>query len=171
MESSHFQRVRFKLFDSLSCIFKKYYSFFLPKTCQYSKYYYFCRGELAEWSIAAVLKTVELRGSGGSNPSLSAKTNAVRFTNGIFCFRLLPTFSVEQLTKIKKDTNAKHGSICFVSKPILRVHKIIPLSAKANAVHFTERSFNIFYAVIEEIDKLIKRNYFAVFSKYTSTFF
>ena len=32
-------------------------------------------GEVAEWSIAAVLKTVELRGSGGSNPSLSA-TNA-----------------------------------------------------------------------------------------------
>ena len=28
---------------------------------------------MAEWSIAAVLKTVELRGSGGSNPSLSAK--------------------------------------------------------------------------------------------------
>ena len=46
--------------------------------------YYFCKrledkggflylnGEMAEWSIAAVLKTVELRGSGGSNPSLSA---------------------------------------------------------------------------------------------------
>ncbi len=28
---------------------------------------------MAEWSIAAVLKTVDLRGSGGSNPSLSAK--------------------------------------------------------------------------------------------------
>ena len=36
--------------------------------------HYFCRGEVAEWSIAAVLKTVEPRGSGGSNPSLSAKT-------------------------------------------------------------------------------------------------
>lgn len=35
----------------------------------------FVPGKLAEWSIAAVLKTVELRGSGGSNPSLSA-TNA-----------------------------------------------------------------------------------------------
>ena len=30
-------------------------------------------GEMAEWSIAAVLKTVELRGSGGSNPSFSAE--------------------------------------------------------------------------------------------------
>ena len=31
----------------------------------------FVSGKLAEWSIAAVLKTVELQGSGGSNPSLS----------------------------------------------------------------------------------------------------
>ena len=30
------------------------------------------QGEVAEWSIAAVLKTVDLHGSGGSNPSLSA---------------------------------------------------------------------------------------------------
>ncbi len=30
-------------------------------------------GEVVEWSITAVLKTVELKGSGGSNPSLSAK--------------------------------------------------------------------------------------------------
>ena len=29
-------------------------------------------GEMAEWSIAAVLKTVEGHTSGGSNPSLSA---------------------------------------------------------------------------------------------------
>ena len=29
-------------------------------------------GEMAEWSIAAVLKTVELKGSWGSNPYLSA---------------------------------------------------------------------------------------------------
>jgi hypothetical protein len=34
---------------------------------------YFCGGEMAEWSIAAVLKTVEGKTSGGSNPSLSAR--------------------------------------------------------------------------------------------------
>ena len=33
----------------------------------------FVPGKMAEWSIAPVLKTDELRGSGGSNPSLSAK--------------------------------------------------------------------------------------------------
>ena len=48
-------------------------------------------GEVAEWSIAAVLKTVELRGSGGSNPSLSANDREVGWVaNDIrlqpFCF-------------------------------------------------------------------------------------
>ena len=30
---------------------------------------------MAEWSNAAVLKTVDLHGSGGSNPSLSAQSS------------------------------------------------------------------------------------------------
>ena len=34
-------------------------------------------GRMAEWSNAAVLKTVDLHGSGGSNPSSSAKAGAV----------------------------------------------------------------------------------------------
>ena len=34
---------------------------------------YFCRGDMAEWSIAAVLKTVKPKGFGGSNPSVSAR--------------------------------------------------------------------------------------------------
>jgi hypothetical protein len=34
--------------------------------------HYFCAGEMAERSNAAVLKTVEVKASGGSNPSLSA---------------------------------------------------------------------------------------------------
>lgn len=33
---------------------------------------------MAEWSIAAVLKTVEVRASGGSNPSLPATTTLLR---------------------------------------------------------------------------------------------
>ena len=35
---------------------------------------------MAEWSNAAVLKTVDLNGSGGSNPSLSAKKEEVTET-------------------------------------------------------------------------------------------
>ena len=33
-------------------------------------------GEMAEWSNAAVLKTVDLNGFGGSNPSLSAENES-----------------------------------------------------------------------------------------------
>ena len=43
-------------------------------------------GKMAEWSIAAVLKTVELRGSRGSNPCLSAESPVRRKLYGIFCF-------------------------------------------------------------------------------------
>ncbi len=43
-------------------------------------------GEMAEWSIAAVLKTVEGHTSGGSNPSLSAKfrKNSLKFSEFSF---------------------------------------------------------------------------------------
>ena len=55
-----------------------------PKICRFQNNAYLCIafekqdtlkksfGEVAEWSIAAVLKTVVLRGTRGSNPCLSA---------------------------------------------------------------------------------------------------
>ena len=42
-------------------------------------------GEMAEWSNAAVLKTVEGHTSGGSNPSFSAKRNPQHLL-WVFCF-------------------------------------------------------------------------------------
>ncbi len=42
-------------------------------------------GEMAERSNAAVLKTVDLHGSGGSNPSLSAKKLLIQ--GGFFLFQ------------------------------------------------------------------------------------
>ncbi len=45
-------------------------------------------GEMAEWSIASVLKTDVLRGTGGSNPSLSARKSnhmVALFVSGGFC--------------------------------------------------------------------------------------
>ena len=51
---------------------------------------YICRGELAEWSNAAVLKTVVPQGTGGSNPSFSAKMEPCLcrafFIAAFFCF-------------------------------------------------------------------------------------
>ena len=43
------------------------------------------KGEMAEWSIVAVSKAVELQGSGGSNPSLSAKER-VQITSDLHPF-------------------------------------------------------------------------------------
>ena len=43
---------------------------------------------MAEWSIAAVLKTVELRGSGGSNPSLSAEKQRVQIASDLHPFSI-----------------------------------------------------------------------------------
>ena len=40
---------------------------------------YFCAGEMAERSNAAVLKTVDCQRSGGSNPSLSADNLIIQF--------------------------------------------------------------------------------------------
>ena len=45
-------------------------------------------GEVAEWSIAAVLKTVVLRGTRGSNPCLSA----INIDNQLFT-RITPNFT------------------------------------------------------------------------------
>ncbi len=51
------------------------------------KYINFAPGEMAEWSIAAVLKTVEVQASGGSNPSLSAKAQESAANSGVFNFQ------------------------------------------------------------------------------------
>ena len=51
---------------------------FFKKNCSgmlhVTKKVYICSGEVAEWSIATVLKTVVPRGTGGSNPSFSAQS-------------------------------------------------------------------------------------------------
>ena len=46
---------------------------------------------MAEWSIAAVLKTVELRGSGGSNPSLSAASVVTNEVTALFFYEVTST--------------------------------------------------------------------------------
>ena len=56
-------------------------------------------GEVAEWSIAAVLKTVVLRGTRGSNPCLSA----INIENQCFT-KLTPDFTPE---------NVKSGVFCL----------------------------------------------------------
>ena len=59
---------------------------------------------MAEWSIAAVLKTVDCNRSGGSNPSLSA-SQAHAPQQGHFLFGDEPGLP-ERIPKIKNERNA-----------------------------------------------------------------
>ena len=54
---------------------------------------------MAEWSIAPVLKTDELRGSGGSNPSLSAENVAEQMVikPSVFFLCVLVAYLAEEL--------------------------------------------------------------------------
>lgn len=72
-------------------------------------------GEMAEWSIAAVLKTVDCNRSGGSNPSFSAEKNPKWYQNlenpmifGVFCFyRHIKLFIESYLMRDKIETLEK----------------------------------------------------------------
>ena len=59
------------------------------------------KGEMAEWSIAAVLKTVEGHTSGGSNPSLSAKESQKKPTESFS--RLLLNCDIEHSFLVSSD--------------------------------------------------------------------
>ena len=64
---------------------------------------YFCSGDMAEWSIAAVLKTVKPKGFGGSNPSVSARAAKSRLHNERPCLTRqqgeMPEWSIGAVSK------------------------------------------------------------------------
>ncbi len=74
---------------------------------------------MAEWSIAAVLKTVDLQGSGGSNPSLSADNAGAPFLRGIFIFREIRQrfFSLAGETGKEKQTATAGYRHCMPPPP------------------------------------------------------
>ncbi len=69
-------------------IFKKRPLIFVTETIKP----YFCRGEMAERSNAAVLKTVDCQRSGGSNPSLSARKNQMPPKGAFFVERAMKVY-------------------------------------------------------------------------------
>ena len=80
---------------------------------------------MAEWSIAAVLKTVEVRASGGSNPSLSAinaenqqiTKQTPNFTPKNVKLGVFILFKTNHIRSennlIKNRTNEKHNQFIF----------------------------------------------------------
>ena len=78
---------------------------------------------MVEWSITAVLKTAVLRGTGGSNPSLSAKPNLQNSKLGFFIVRIV--------------RNKIRCHYClFLCEPIMNIYyqAILPLLFKT--VHY-----------------------------------
>ena len=71
--------------------------------------YTFAPGEMAEWSIAAVLKTVDCHRSGGSNPSLSAMDGDKERQSEAKAFKFmnLKAFFVQLSKDRKKSTQDK----------------------------------------------------------------
>ena len=80
---------------------------------------------MVEWSITAVLKTVELKGSGGSNPSLSAKR---MLTHSLFSFWATPkTASREGLKRQELAlVSGKHSLGAGVAKQREKSDKSAP---------------------------------------------
>ena len=78
---------------------------------------------MAEWSNAAVLKTVDLQGSGGSNPSLSAtkkgvKTTPFLFFKVIFAFLLIKNGIIFDLLFIYKESFYKNKGRTYIALPL-----------------------------------------------------
>ena len=87
----------------------------------YAESYYFAPGEMAERSIAAVLKTVEGNTSGGSNPSLSADTELGRIRqNFVWFFPFLldnvRSFSPNMLILIRTKSSASNSNLQWTEK-------------------------------------------------------
>ena len=72
-------------------------------------------GELAEWSNAAVLKTVDLHGSGGSNPSLSAEKGVTDICSAFFNFRVTKNVTKISVRPIfhSKEMQVESGDIFY----------------------------------------------------------
>ena len=84
----------------------------------------FAPGEMAERSIAAVLKTVEVKASGGSNPSLSANQMNAPALPGHFCLKP-PTpgsASTAERAQLIPLSAIQHKSIFFTCAAILKKH-------------------------------------------------
>ncbi len=98
-------------------------------------------GEVAEWSIAPVLKTDVLKGTGGSNPSLSAEINLQDIDFQSCRFFLCP----KKCTKNAPNLTPTHsyGRFQFPHAPHFllshaQYNKVISVS-KIPLVHFFDR--------------------------------
>ena len=94
-------------------------------------------GRVAEWPNAAVLRTVDLKGSGGSNPSSSAfATNS----NLWFCRPEGPRFECccEQYSKVFLESSCCFQCTAHLEILPYRSFQVIFLKLKLNSWYFVE---------------------------------
>ena len=79
---------------------------------------------MAEWSNAAVLKTVDLNGSGGSNPSLSAEKGVTDICSAFFDFRIpknIPKVSQGVLFWISRKSMCLSIDLCKSEQKVFNI--------------------------------------------------
>lgn len=94
-------------------------------------------GEMAEWSNAAVLKTVDLNGSGGSNPSLSAEKWLTGVCRPLFLFSIpknIPFFEFRSQADL--GSGGKTDLSLSRTKPSLKTYNF-----SANTYHFPDKTY------------------------------
>ena len=126
--------------------------------CQTKKKYYLCTalpqrpfnyGEMVEWSITAVLKTAVPRGTGGSNPSLSANKGVnqrvTRFT----------PFSAPQKTMLPKIYSPKvldmEFSVCSILNLLMNPFLLLSIDVTSNSKHLSVRLGKCIYLLFPSI--------------------
>ena len=77
-------------------------------------------GEMAEWSNAAVLKTVDLNGSGGSNPSLSAEKWLTGICKPLFLFNIPKNIPFFEFRSQEDPDHGKNGFVPLSDKTELK---------------------------------------------------
>ena len=109
----------------------------------------FAHGKMAEWSNAAVLKTVDLHGSGGSNPSLSAKPctkETFVLLQGLFLFIPFRYF-LHTVFHVFVATACKIDDVPFVAKktllPVLYIYIVEKKSYICTSLQSSNR--NVIY--------------------------
>src|SRR5688572_22545614 len=108
---------------------------------------YFCAGEMAERSNAAVLKTVEVKASGGSNPSLSAFRSRIP---GIF---FMPFYAY---ILISENTQRRYFGSCGDLEKRLKYHN----SGKVKSTRPYRPYRVLYYEIFESKSEAIKRERF-----------
>ncbi len=109
---------------------------------------------MAEWSIAAVLKTVDLQGSGGSNPSLSARKSRCPATRGIFSLTPVSQIYLSSACVKFQTTSIAFPCLICLNHTIRNRGRFFRMHASENSITQIER----FEQENRSIDKEILSN-------------